>query len=239
MREFKPAGETVTSLFGQKRPMQDPILLDLLNYWEHLRGGRIAPLRSEIDPREIRTALEHTFILEKTPKGQVRIRLAGQKLTDRMGMELRGMPAYSLIAPEDRDGFNATLAGIFTDPKIVQLDLTGATNGGAAQMLLLPMRNDAGEINRMLGCISMQGRFFAPDRFNIAGTKITRIISEHRVAPPRAQSGFAETAPEFSRRPANPNRTERPVLQSFTGGNRMDSSRMRKTRPYLRLVVSD
>ncbi len=64
MRDFGKMGETVTPLFRQEQSMQDPVILYLLNYWERLRAGRIAPMRSELDPREIRDALDHTFILD-------------------------------------------------------------------------------------------------------------------------------------------------------------------------------
>ncbi len=223
--------------------MQDPVLIDLLTYWERLRGGRIAPLRSEIDPREIRGALDHSFILEHTRFGEFRFRLAGTKLCDRMGMELRGMPAYSLIAPDYRDEFSQILDGIMTNPEIIQLQLgsaTGTFGPRPAQLLLLPMCNTEGQINRILGCLASQAHAFAtPERFALLGRKATRIISKQRAVPEQAAAGFAETGAEFRAAPPNPNRTIPPNFHSFTGGNTMDPLRMHKTRPHLRLVKND
>ncbi len=222
--------------------MQNPVLIDLLTYWEHLRAGRIAPLRSEIDPREIRGALDHTFILEHTRFGEFRFRLAGGKLCERMGMELRGMPAYSLLAPDDRDEFNQILAGIITNPEVIQLKLgsTGTFGTHPAQMLLLPMCNTEGRINRVLGCLASQDNILAtPVRFSLLGCKTTRIISNQCNAPEQAATGFAEPSSGFRPTPPNPNRTSQPVLRSFTGGNSIKSQRMRKSRPYLRLVKND
>ncbi|MCB2111761.1 MAG: PAS domain-containing protein, partial [Rhodobacteraceae bacterium] len=59
-------------------------------YWEALRAGREVPYRSEIDPRGIESALEHTFVLERIAPRIARFRLAGVHLCDLMGMEVRG-----------------------------------------------------------------------------------------------------------------------------------------------------
>lgn len=69
------------------------------SYWEALRGTRMMPKRSEIDPRGIESALEYTFILERIAPGMARLRIAGSHLSDLMGMEVRGMPLTSFITP--------------------------------------------------------------------------------------------------------------------------------------------
>lgn len=223
--------------------MQDPVLIDLLTYWERLRAGRIAPLRSDIDPREIRGALEHTFILEHTRLGDFRFRLAGGKLCERMGLELRGMPAYSLIAPNYRDEFNQVLNGIMIDPEVIHLQLggdTGIFGTRPAQMLLLPMCNSEGQINRILGCLTSQANTFAtPERFALLDTKATRIISKQRPVSEQTAAGFAESAAKFQPTPPNPNHATPPIFNSYSGGKTLDPRRMRKNRPYLRLVKND
>lgn len=240
MREFQHSGEKITPLFKQEGQMQDPVLLDLLNYWERLRGGRIAPLRSEIDPREFRGALEYTFILELTKLNQIRFRLAGSKLCDLLGMELRGMPAYALIASDSRDYFTDILTELLADPKVIHLQLTSQPEGfgeQTAQMLLLPMRNDAGQINRILGCVSsIDARIKPPSRFTISGKKTTRIVSSQPVMHDHVSAGFAERTQQFTPR-TKP--TGKPVLHGLDGGRKLDRSRMPRTRPYLRLVTDD
>ncbi|NQW14520.1 MAG: PAS domain-containing protein, partial [Rhodobacter sp.] len=57
--------------------MKNPVLVEILEYWERLRDGRNAPLRSEVDPRQIENALEHAFILERVQADHVRFRIAG------------------------------------------------------------------------------------------------------------------------------------------------------------------
>lgn len=68
-------------------------------YWEALRGSRLMPKRSEIDPRGIETALEYTFVLERIAIGMARLRIEGSHLNNLMGMEVRGMPLTSFITP--------------------------------------------------------------------------------------------------------------------------------------------
>ncbi|MDE1130590.1 MAG: PAS domain-containing protein, partial [Ascidiaceihabitans sp.] len=72
------------------------------SYWEALRGSRLVPKRSEIDPRGIEYALEYTFVLERIAIGMARFRIAGSHLCNIMGMEVRGMPLSSFITPSGR-----------------------------------------------------------------------------------------------------------------------------------------
>ena len=243
MRNFGQMGATVTPLFRQERVMQDPVILDLLSYWERLRAGRIAPMRSELDPREIRGALDHTFVLELTRYGTVRFRLAGIKICDLMGMELRGMPAHSVVDLDERKVFDAVLADLLADPKIVELQLVNRQarpNLGTARMLLLPMRSETGKISRILGCVSVHGgRSDPPQRFAITERKDTRIVSSQKVKPEQIATGFAEPQEDFTPRPAKPKPVENPHFQSVQGGNSLNPEKMRKTRPHLRLVKDE
>ncbi|MEM6618825.1 MAG: PAS domain-containing protein [Pseudomonadota bacterium] len=223
---------TVCSATGKGGFMQDPILVDLLGYWERLRAGRVAPVRSDLDPREIKAALENTFILEMKAPGNLRFRLAGLKLCDLMGMDLRGMPARSLIAVDDRTRFDAVLDDMLAEPKIVELRL--AHRDGAARsdarMLLLPMQNDHGEICRVLGCMVVTGAPVSPpQRFALKAVETTRIIAgeeSHTVHPrPQVHAGLAESAAAFTR-PHN-------------AGRQGHSRRLSAEKPYLRLVRND
>ena len=64
----------------------------LYNYWLNLKGNRAAPERSEIEPGDIRKLLGDTFILEVNHAAKYVIyRLAGTKLCDAYGKELKGL----------------------------------------------------------------------------------------------------------------------------------------------------
>jgi hypothetical protein len=214
-KNIKNKSETknVTELNLYRTPMKNPILVELLEHWENLRGGRIAPSRSEIDPRQIENALQHAFIIEPVADGEARFRIAGMGLCDLMGMEVRAMPASSIILPENREQFSATLNGLFSAPEIIELTLETVAPGHRtlkADMLLLPMMNDLGAITRILGCLVANGAATSPPhRFAITSRKVTRIIaSDHqpqRSRPKRQRvDGFAEAQHRFTPRPSRP-----------------------------------
>ena len=216
--------ENVTLLRQCRKPMKNPILVELLDHWERLRAGRIAPLRSEIDPRQIENALTHAFILERSQSGGARFRIVGMQVSDLMGMEVRGMPAASLITPAERAGFDAILNRMFDHPEIVELTLNATFAGRqpvAADMLLLPMKNDLGQVSRILGCIVTKGTILAPPhRFSIVSQKVTRIValkeSTFQTTIQSASPGFAENPQtSFTAQPSPANKQARPSGRAY------------------------
>ncbi|MBY5932592.1 PAS domain-containing protein [Tateyamaria omphalii] len=200
-------------------------------YWEGLRGARVMPKRSEIDPRGIESALEYTFVLERIAPGMARIRIAGSHLGDLMGMEVRGMPLTSLITPPCRRQIADAIEDVCQRPAVCELRMSGETTISKPQMdarlLLLPLKSDLGDVSRILGCMVAHGDIgHTPRRFNVVGARI-RPISAPSTAPvpvkPVAQTdtqnakvdGFAESQKNF------------------------ETTTPRSDVPYLRLVKSD
>lgn len=193
-------GGNIEKLVTAGREGSDRVIMDLLRYWESLRAGRLAPARSEIDPRQIKSALKHTFILEFDPIGGIRFRLAGESICALMGMDLRGMPAYSLIDISDRQEFEHTLHTMTRKPEIVEYRLAGTCGGEystTARMLLLPMQDADGNITRVLGGLSMRTPLFDPPlRFELVEKMRTRIVAGTGPYTLPSDRGFAEdTAP--------------------------------------------
>lgn len=183
------------------------MLTSLKSYWERLRAGRIAPYRAEIDPRQFETALENMFIIERLAPDNMRIRLAGMKICEMMGMEVRGMQPGFLIDEADRLRFERLLNVVMAEPSVVELKLSADNRAGRyrATMLLMPLRSDFGEINRVLGCTSGQGEAFAPPvAFRIEDASVTPIEPNQSAEALRALPGFAEEAAAFDAGPAAP-----------------------------------
>lgn len=196
--------------------MRHPALSQVEAYWEGLRGTRIAPLRSEVDPRGIDRALEHAFILERIAPGVARFRLAGMHLNDLMGMEVRGMPLTSFFTPTGRPAVSDALGHVFEQPAKAEFDLRGERGQAemTGQMILLPLRSDLGDISRALGCLITNGQIRrAPHRFEIAGSRIEPLAegqatvrpAQYALRPKPAAGTFAEE------RPAYDNRAPRPI----------------------------
>ncbi|WP_233489017.1 PAS domain-containing protein [Rhodovulum sp. 12E13] len=179
-------GAEVVSLAEVAKDMRFPVLGDLESYWQGLRGDRLLPARSEVDPRRIEDALEYAFILERIAPGMARFRLAGMHLNDLMGMEVRGMPLTSFFVPEARKRVSAALEQVFDAPAIARMSLAGESGIGRpgldARLLLLPLKSDFGDVSRALGCLSTVGPVGrAPRRFTITTEQVECIAGpEHR-----------------------------------------------------------
>lgn len=236
MRKTEGRGGTIEKLVTSGRDCSDRVIMDLLRYWESLRAGRLAPARSEIDPRQIKSALKHTFILEFDPIGGIRFRLAGEKICALMGMELRGMPAYSLIDISDRQEFEDTLYAMTRKPEIVEYRLVGDCGGEhstTARMLLLPMQDADGNITRVLGGLSMRTPLFDPPlRFELVEKMRTRIVAGTGLTALPSDSGFAEDASPFAPRGQASDADRRP------SGQDADEQIMPRV-PYLRVVTDN
>lgn len=204
--------------------MNDPVLSSLRTYWERLRAGRIAPYRAEIDPRQFEDALENMFIVERVTPQNLRIRLAGMKICEMMGMEVRGMEPGMLVEEADRLRFDRLVNVVMSEPAVVELALLAGRRGPPARaaMLLMPLRNDFGEINRVLGCASGPAEIHAaPLVFRIEEATISPIETAPAGTEPRqplpgfaeepaAFAGAAATGPQLRSIDGNPNAPTRP-----------------------------
>nr|WP_254054811.1 PAS domain-containing protein [Pseudophaeobacter sp. EL27] len=130
-------------------------------YWTALRRGDDIPNRSQIDPRGLENILSQTFILERVAPGIARFRLAGQKVNEMAGMEVRGMPITAFFTPDARKQMSAALEHMFEAPAIVEIEMQteGSRLRGRreARMLLLPLRSDLGDVSRALGVFVSEG----------------------------------------------------------------------------------
>lgn len=167
-------------------------LAQIDGYWETLRGTRLLPLRSEIDPRGLKGALEYCFVLERIAPGLARLRVAGSHLGDLMGMEVRGMPISSFLSSGSRKEFGEMLEDVFERPAKAVITLTAETGFGRpplkAKMILMPVRSDLGDTSRILGGFMADGDLGrAPRRFTIEEIKLEPITGTDIPAPSTAQ----------------------------------------------------
>lgn len=207
------------------------MLSSLKSYWERLRAGRIAPYRAEIDPRQFESALENMFILERVSPENMRIRLAGMKVCEMMAMEVRGMQPCYMIDEVDRARFDRLLNVVMSEPAVVELRLEARNRAGTyrATMLLMPLRSDFGDVNRVLGCVSGEGEVFAPPlSFTIQDVAVTPIEQSQAAEPRRALPGFAEEQQTFAGAPAAPK------LRTIDGNP--NAAKSRENGPKLRVI---
>lgn len=216
----------VVPLRGHCGDMRFPAISEVHAYWEALRDGRVAPCRSEVDPRGIERSLEHAFVLERIAPQVARFRLAGMHLGDLMGMDVRGMPFSALFTPAARVETGIILENLFSGPCTAELTITGEAGLGkpalVGKIVLLPLRSDLGDISRALGCLVAEGSVGrAPRRFDIRES-LTRPVAAAAAEPRPAAAplhGCAEPAAPFA------GAAEHPAAGHPAAG-----------RPHLRLV---
>lgn len=184
-----------------------PMLAEVRGYWEALRGGGLPPLRSDLDPRGMASALENSFVVERVAPGIARFRIAGMQICDLMGMDVRGMPFLSLIDPPARSDFGTALERVFSGPSILEMALEAERGIGRpaleARLLMLPLRNRAGVMSLALGCLATDGLIGrSPRRFAIARKTVTPLVtSAAGTEAPALTAGLAEAPAPFVPRP--------------------------------------
>ena len=175
-------GQGIVSMTEREKTRREAPLRLVDSYWHGLCEGTEVPLRSQIDPRGIESALENAFLMERIAPTMAKIRVAGNHLNELMGMQVAGMPLSSLIAPSEREQFGQGVAAVFADPAIVRMDLKAEGGFGKpdldASLILLPLRSDFGDLTRGLGALISHGRVGrTPRRFKIARMQISPALS--------------------------------------------------------------
>jgi len=191
-------GGTLLQITDFEAAQPSHILHALRDHWESLRINGNVPARSDVQPRGIRSALDHAFILERIAPGAARFRLAGRHLLDVMGMEVRGMPICALLNTSSRGRFSDVLESVFRGPQIAELSLSSPAGYARppleGKLLLLPLRSDLGDVTRALGClVSGGGIGQTPRRFDLEGERLSPIHPGAPIVQPSASPDPART----------------------------------------------
>lgn len=171
---------SIVALEQAKPDYRFPEIANLLAYWQSLRKGRLVPKRSDVNPRGIENSLEFAFIAEEVAPGLARFRIAGMHLSDLMGMDVRGMPVSSFFKASSRNRLQDALKSVLAKPQIVKLDLESPSRFGApklaARLILLPLADETGAINRILGAFVTVGPIGrGPRTFDITHVETTTL----------------------------------------------------------------
>lgn len=177
----------------------------LIGYWSRLRAGRDVPDQSEIDPRAIKRMLSQVFILDARDPARPFYRLAGTKLCDRFGLELRGTSFYAHWEAQAREQLVQLLRQSLEMKQPVWLSGIGTTASCAMmemETVLAPLTFGASAPQRFLGIAQFLG-----DSTQLGGRPIayerlidSRMVCEHEpldrpVDPPAPTFGRSSKAP--------------------------------------------
>ena len=179
---------------------------ELFAYWDRVRGGELAPRRSEIEPGDIRRILADTFILEVVGRENFVVRLAGTRMCSLYGREIKGAAFLDLWSGDDRDAIVRAAIGVCEDAAgaVLDVDLISARGRSVAcEFLLLPLRHGASSRDRILGSCAAHRRPYWFGADPILRQKITalRLIwpDEHPRSVGRGGSRLVALPPAFFR----------------------------------------
>jgi hypothetical protein len=173
--------------------LEYPAVAAVHDYWDRLRAGRAMPGRSEVDPREISAALAHAFIAEIVAPGVARLRVAGSHLNELLGMEARGMPLSVYVTGETRHELAEAIRQVAQSAR-AQLPLRSDPGIGKPALdgllVLMPLRDRAGQPTRILGALETHGEIGRlPRRFRLTAppTRLVDATAAHPVHMPRTE----------------------------------------------------
>ncbi len=208
----------------------------LYDYWERLRAGRPCPYRAEVDPRDMTGDARHLFVLEDLGHGNIRFRLVGTALLDAFGYDLRGMSARSIMEGRARGSFVSLISETLAEPGVGYARLTAPDGHSVWELLLLPLRDNFGNVQRLIGCLHpVSGRLPQHDgetamRFTIEEMSIQPVgVAPGEAGDTQALPGFAEGQSVFETGPSG--------LTAIDGG--LSGERPDGKRPRLRVVKSE
>lgn len=211
--------------------MKHKTIQALFDYWNTIRAGRPAPLRSEIEPGAIRRVLPYVFILERQSGDAFSFRLAGTGLCSVYGMEFRGHNILSMWQDECHESLRDALHAVTRNASAAIVEYTATTNDhreATFEMILLPLAQDNGAITRVLGAA------VPVDQFAWIGERLfaRQWIDRMQIVDPERMPR-RERAIETARRIV---REKPPVISTPIGNFMHQRPPLRGERTYLRLV---
>ena len=128
----------------------------VFNYFNTLRAGRPAPLRTEIDPAALKSVLPDLFIMEKGRDGIIRFRLAGTRLCAMLGQEMRDRTFSDIWDPAVRHRMRLAADTVLANRKALEIAVTAVDADGMAlslEMLMLPLFSRIDHCDRIFGSL--------------------------------------------------------------------------------------
>lgn len=129
----------------------------LFKYWTRKRGRRRAPVRSDIDPADIRHILADTFILTADFVNEIRVRLAGTRICALFAREIKGEAFEDLWSEVSREQVRELVAAVVDENIGVVAGVHGRTEQDAEidlELLLLPLASDGRTRVRAVGALA-------------------------------------------------------------------------------------
>lgn len=207
--------------------MKQRTIQTLYAYWSDLRGERIAPRRLEIEPSRIGSILAETFMLERVDSATYNYRLAGTRLCEIFGVELRGTNILAGWTASDRAAIADNLTSTCEQGAVTLLTIeAGADPARRVQLevVMLPLMHANNTMDRVIGAMSV---LTSPHWLGYERLTTRRLIDHDVIWPDgRPRSIIERTGLEAPFRPASSAvrtvKDERRLFRVFDGGRGKD-----------------
>ncbi len=150
----------------------------MLSYWAGLRGARgQAPRREDVSPRAFKRALPDVFLIERMDRHTFAFRLAGTRVCAIYGRELRDHNFISLWPATDQNAVKAVIERALktaTPAVFTAIVETLDRRQAEAEILLMPLADDNGQVTRLLGSFVTVDALPAFSDFRIAVQALKR-----------------------------------------------------------------
>jgi len=205
--------------------MQQRTLQILYAYWNGLRAGRIAPSRLEIDPSRIGAILPEIFLIERADTTTYSYRLAGTRLCEIFGRELRGTNLLDGWSAADRALLAQDLALTCEQGAATHLVMEGSAGDSRRvqlETLLLPLMHAGDAIERVIGATSAiaSPHWLGHDKL------VEKRLLSHEPIWPDGRSRFAAAAGNHTQAPPPPSaamlKGDRRAFRVLDGGRKED-----------------
>lgn len=130
---------------------------ELYIYWNRIRGTRIAPDRSALEPADIRNVLKDTFILHVGGADEYTFRLAGTRTCSLFSREVKNSNFMDLFDGDSKDAIQTLLHTTCEDASVNILGLIGKNKQGLTmplEAIFLPLKLNGRTDARIMGCLA-------------------------------------------------------------------------------------
>ncbi len=136
--------------------MRQAAATKILAYWDSLNSESLVPAASAVDPRALKSHLPDLFMLERLDRAVFAFRLAGTRMCQRFGRELRDHDFVRLFPAKQHGEVLAQLnralqtgESVVIQAGAVMLDNTTV----GAEIVLMPLTDAEGRVVRLLGAL--------------------------------------------------------------------------------------
>jgi len=127
--------------------LNQPVSKAVYDYWNALRNGRATPRRGDVDPAGLRSVLPHVMLLERIRADEIVFRLAGTRICQAFGRELRDYAVQSLWDNSHRSLIGAALGASLKRAAPLLLRFRAHALGREprdGEMMMLPLLDKTG-----------------------------------------------------------------------------------------------